>query len=454
MNLLDYILPFLLALGILIVVHEFGHYAVARLCSVKVLRFSLGFGKPLLVRKAGADQTEWVLAAFPLGGYVKMLDEREAPVAAHELHRAFNRQSVWRRIAVVAAGPLANFVLAIALYWGLYTGGVEELRPRLAAPEAATPAAHAGLQGGELVRSINGEAVETWQEFRWKLLNLALDKQVVTVETVNASREIGFHKLDLAGVVVDQAERDVTAQLGLQLQRPKLPAVLGRLSASGAAEAAGLREGDRVVRIGDSSVELWTDLVTIVRDAPGRTLEFEVLRDGRALRFQVTPSAVDDNGRSVGRIGAALADAEDQREQMFVTVRYGLGEALSKGIGQTWDTAAMSVSVMGRMIVGEVSVKNLSGPVTIADFAGQSARMGWAHYIKFLALISISLGVLNLMPVPVLDGGHLLYYVIEIIKGGPVSERAMEIGQQIGMALLAALMAFAFYNDINRLVAS
>lgn len=454
MNLLDYILPFLLALGILIVVHEFGHYAVARLCGVKVLRFSLGFGKPLLVRKAGADQTEWVLAAFPLGGYVKMLDEREAPVAAHELHRAFNRQSVWRRIAVVAAGPLANFVLAIALYWGLYTGGVEELRPRLAAPEAATPAAHAGLQGGELVRSINGEAVETWQEFRWKLLNLALDKQVVTVETVNASREIGFHKLDLAGVVVDQAERDVTAQLGLQLQRPKLPAVLGRLSASGAAEAAGLREGDRVVRIGDSSVELWTDLVTIVRDAPGRTLEFEVLRDGRALRFQVTPSAVDDNGRSVGRIGAALADAEDQREQMFVTVRYGLGEALSKGIGQTWDTAAMSVSVMGRMIVGEVSVKNLSGPVTIADFAGQSARMGWAHYIKFLALISISLGVLNLMPVPVLDGGHLLYYVIEIIKGGPVSERAMEIGQQIGMALLAALMAFAFYNDINRLFAS
>jgi regulator of sigma E protease len=454
MNLLDYILPFILALGILIVVHEFGHYAVARLCGVKVLRFSLGFGKPLLVRRAGADQTEWVLAAFPLGGYVKMLDEREAPVAAHELHRAFNRQSVWRRIAVVAAGPLANFVLAIALYWGLYTGGVEELRPRLAAPEAATPAAHAGLQGGELVRSINGEAVETWQEFRWKLLNLALDKQVVTLETVNASREIGFHKLDLAGVVVDQAERDVTAQLGLQLQRPKLPAVLGRLSAGGAAEVAGLREGDRVVRIGDSSVDLWTDLVAIVREAPGRTLEFEVLRDGGALRFQVTPSVVDDNGRSVGRIGAALADAEDQREQMFVTVRYGLGEALAKGVGQTWDTAAMSVSVMGRMIVGEVSVKNLSGPVTIADFAGQSARMGWAHYIKFLALISISLGVLNLMPVPVLDGGHLLYYVIEIIKGGPVSERAMEIGQQIGMALLAALMAFAFYNDINRLFAS
>ncbi|TXH79397.1 RIP metalloprotease RseP [Thauera aminoaromatica] len=454
MNLLDYLLPFLLALGILIVVHEFGHYLVARLCGVKVLRFSLGFGRPLLVRKAGADQTEWVLSVFPLGGYVKMLDEREAPVAAHELHRAFNRQSVWRRIAIVAAGPLANFLLAIVLYWGLYTGGVEELRPRLAEPEAATAARDAGFQGGELVRSVNGEPVETWQEFRWKLLNLALDKQVVTIETINASREIGFRKLDLAGVVVDQVERDITAQLGLSLLRPRLPAVLGRLSEGGPAESAGLRAGDRVVRIGDSEIESWSDLVAIVRDAPGRALEFQVLRGGRDERFQVVPSAVDENGRSIGRIGAALAEADDQREQMFVTVRYGVGEALSKSLGQTWDTSAMSVSMMGRMIVGEVSVKNLSGPVTIADFAGQSARMGWAYYIKFLALISISLGVLNLMPVPVLDGGHLLYYVIEIIKGGPVSERAMEIGQQIGMALLAALMAFAFYNDINRLFAS
>ena len=454
MNLLDYLLPFVLALGILIVVHELGHYLVARLCGVKVLRFSLGFGKPLLVRKAGADQTEWVLSAFPLGGYVKMLDEREAPVAAHELHRAFNRQSVWRRIAVVAAGPLANFVLAIALYWGLYTGGVEELRPRLAEPEAATSAAQAGFRGGDLVRAIDGEPVDTWQAFRWKLLNLALDKQVVTVETINASREIVFHKLDLAGVVVDQAERDVTAQLGLNLERPRLPAVLGQLSPDGPAEAAGLRAGDRVLRIGDRAIAQWSELVEIVRDAPGQKLDFKVLRDGQARVFQVVPSTADENGRSIGRIGAALADADAQREQMFVTVRYGLGEALAKGFGQTWDTAAMSVSMMGRMIVGEVSVKNLSGPVTIADFAGQSARMGWAHYIKFLALISISLGVLNLMPVPVLDGGHLLYYLIEIIKGGPVSERAMEIGQQIGMALLAALMAFAFYNDINRLVAS
>ncbi len=451
---LDYILPFLLALGILIVVHEFGHYSVARLCGVKVLRFSVGFGKPLLLRRFGADQTEWVLSAFPLGGYVKMLDEREAPVASHELHRAFNRQTVWRRIAIVAAGPLANLILAVALYWGLYAGGVEELRPRLGPSVTASLAQQAGFADGDLVRSVDGRAVETWQEFRWVLINEALDKRVVVIETINDAREVAFRKLDLSAATVDQDKQDISAQLGLTLQRPKLPAVLGSLSPGGAAEAAGLRTGDRVVRVGELRVDDWTALVTAVRDAPGQSLQIEVNRGGAPFVTRVVPASVDENGRTIGRIGVGVADQEGRREQMFVTVRYDLLEALGKGVEQTWDTAALSLSVMGRMIVGEVSVKNLSGPVTIADFAGQSARMGFSHYIKFLALISISLGVLNLLPVPVLDGGHLLYYVIEIIKGGPVSERVMEIGQQIGMALLAALMAFAFYNDINRLVAS
>ena len=454
MGLLDYVLPFLLALGILIVVHEFGHYSVARLCGVKVLRFSLGFGKPLLMRRFGPDQTEWVLSAFPLGGYVKMLDEREAPVPAHEQHRAFNRQTVWRRIAIVAAGPLANFVLAIVLYWGLYVGGVEELRPRLGPPVAASPAEQAGFADGDVVRSVDGRPVQTWQEFRWELINDALDKRVVVIETINDTREIVFRKLDLSAATVDQDKQDIATQVGLTLQRPKLPAVLGKLSPGGAAEAAGLREGDRVVRIGEKAVEDWTELVMAVREAPGQTLEAEVVRDGGAYVTRIVPVSVEENGRAIGRIGVGVADAEGRRELMFVTVRYDSLDALGKGLRQTWDTAALSLSVMGRMIVGEVSVKNLSGPVTIADFAGQSARMGFSHYIKFLALISISLGVLNLLPVPVLDGGHLLYYVIEIIKGGPVSERVMEIGQQIGMALLAALMAFAFYNDINRLVAS
>lgn len=454
MNLLDYVLPFVVALGVLIIVHEFGHYIVARLCGVKVLRFSLGFGKVLFMRRLGADQTEWALSVFPLGGYVKMLDEREAPVPAEELHRAFNRQSVWRRIAIVAAGPLANFVLAIALYWGLYSSGVEELRARIGAPPAQSQAALAGFQEGELVRSVNGDAVQTWTDFRWHLLNDALDRRSVTIETINGQSEIAFRKLDLSVVDVDQTQNDAASQLGLSLYRPKLPAVLGQLSPDGSAAAAGLQAGDRVVRIGEKPVDTWSDLVASVRDAAGQTLEVEVLRGSDTLVVQLVPKAFEENGRTIGRIGVAMADADGQRDLMFVTVRYGVLDALTKGISQTWDTATMSLSVLGRMIVGEVSVKNLSGPVTIADFAGQSARMGWAHYIKFLALISISLGVLNLLPVPVLDGGHLLYYVIEIIKGGPVSERVMEIGQQIGMALLAALMAFAFYNDINRLFAS
>ena len=454
MSLLDYLLPFLLALGILILVHEFGHYFVARLCGVKVLRFSLGFGKPILVRRFGKDQTEWALSVFPLGGYVKMLDEREGTVPPEDLHRAFNRQTVWRRIAIVAAGPLANFLLAIALYWGLYAGGVEELRPRLGAPEAASQAEQAGFQDGELVRSVNGEAVETWQEFRWHLLNDVLGRRVATIETVNGKGELAFRKLDLVGVDLDQMQRDAATQLGLRRYRPQLPAVLGKLSADGAAAAAGLQRGDRVLRVGDAKLDSWADLVNAVRDAAGRSLEVEILRDGQTMIFQVVPRAVEEGGRTIGRIGVAMADAEGQRDLLFVTVRYGWLDALTKGLAQTWDTTTMSLSMMGRMVVGEVSVKNLSGPVTIADYAGQSARMGWSHYIKFLALISISLGVLNLLPVPVLDGGHLLYYLIEIIKGGPVSERIMEIGQQIGMALLAALMAFAFYNDINRLVAS
>lgn len=454
MSLLDYLIPFALALGILIVVHEFGHYIVARLCGVKVLRFSLGFGKPLLVWRSRGDGTEWALSAFPLGGYVKMLDEREAPVPDEELHRAFNRQTVWRRIAIVAAGPLANFVLAIALYWGLYSGGVEELRARLGVPVAASAAERSGFTDGELVRSVDGHPVATWQEFRWQLLQHAFERRAVTVETINARDEIAFRSLDLAGVHVDQGEQDISAQLGLRLYRPNVPAVLGALNVGGAAERAGLKGGDRVLRIGEKQITGWADLVEIVRDAPGVELEVEVLRNDVPAVFRVVPTPVEERGRTIGRIGVAVADAEIRRDLMFTTVQYDFVDALVKGVEQTWDTAALSLSVLGRMIVGEVSVKNLSGPVTIADFAGQSAKMGWAQYVKFLALISISLGVLNLLPVPVLDGGHLLYYVIEIIKGGPVSERVMEIGQQIGMALLAALMAFAFYNDINRLVAS
>jgi regulator of sigma E protease len=452
MNLLWYLGAFALALGVLIVVHEYGHYLVARLSGVKVLRFSVGFGKPLWVRRAGPDQTEWALAAFPLGGYVKMLDEREAPVADAELHRAFNRQPVTRRFAIVAAGPVANFLLAIVLYWALFIHGVEEMRPMLGAPPAGSAGATAGIAEGELVRSVQGEAVATWQDLRWRVLQLALERQPLRLETINERGEINDRRVDLSAVDTRNLEDDLLQQVGLRPYRPNLPAVVGKVSAGSVAEKAGLQPGDRIVSAAGQPIAGWAQLVSAIRDAPGKPLELEWERGGQRVRQTVVPAQALEDGKAVGRIGIGVQDGGSARERIMTTVRYDPLTALGKATVQTWDTAVFSLAILGRMITGDVSWKNLSGPVTIADYAGQSARLGPTHYLRFLALISISLGVLNLLPIPVLDGGHLMYYIVEIIKGGPVSERAMEIGQQVGLALLVLLMAFAFYNDINRLI--
>lgn len=452
MSILWYLASFALALGILIVVHELGHYSVARLAGVKVLRFSVGFGRPLWVRRSGPDNTEWVIAAFPLGGYVKMLDEREAAVAPPELPRAFNRQPVAKRFAIVAAGPIANLLLAIVFYWGLYVYGVEELRPLLGSPVAGSMAQKAGIAEGDLVLRANGRAVATWQDLRWEILQFAVAQQPVSLETINERREISQHYLDLSHANTGDLEGDLLQQIGLRLFRPRLPAVIGAVSSGSAAAQAGLREGDRIVAVDGKPVTTWSDLVALIRDAPGRPVRVEWLRDGRAYAHDVVPAEVEEGGQRIGRIGVGVLDDGSTRDKILTVVRYGPLRALVKATQQTWDTAAFSLQVVGRMLTGEVSWKNLSGPVTIADYAGQSARMGPTHYLRFLALISISLGVLNLLPIPILDGGHLMYYIVEVIKGGPVSEKAMEIGQQIGLALLVLLMAFAFYNDINRLI--
>jgi regulator of sigma E protease len=451
-SLLYYLGAFALALGILIVVHEYGHYIVARWCGVKVLRFSVGFGRPILMRRWGADQTEWALAVFPLGGYVKMLDEREAPVAPEDLARAFNRQPVGKRFAIVAAGPIANFLLAILFYWGLFSYGVEELKPVLGPPVAESAAARAGFEDGETVLSVNRTGIVTWQEFRWEILQRALGKEAITVETINERREIAERRLDLSGLDTRKLEEDMLRELGFSLHRPAMEPVIGRVVAGGAAASAGLLAGDRVLAIAGQPVAVWGDLVRIVREAPGRSLELEYERAGRRATVAVVPSEALENGKPVGRIGVAVQDDPAQRARLMTTVRYNPIAALGKAAMQTWETAAFSLGILGKMITGDVSWRNLSGPVTIADYAGQSAQMGLSAYVKFLALISISLGVLNLLPIPILDGGHLMYYLVEIIKGGPVSEKAMEIGQQVGLAVLVLLMAFAFYNDINRLL--
>ncbi|MBU0753394.1 MAG: RIP metalloprotease RseP [Gammaproteobacteria bacterium] len=451
-NLLSTLGAFALALAALIVVHEYGHYLVARLCGVKVLRFSVGFGRPLLTWRAGPEQTEWVLAAFPLGGYVKMLDEREGEVPAADAHRSFNRQSLGRRSLIVAAGPAANFVLAIVLYWFLFMQGVPELRAVVAEPPAATVAAQAGLTEGELIRVVSGKPVATWAEVRWEAMHLALDGRPLELEVINPRGEIAFRSIPTAMLQPTELEGDVLRPLGIGLFRPLLKPIIGSIVADGPAARAGVRVGDMIMAVDGKPVRDWSEMAALIRQVTLRALDLEVLRDGRRETVQVTPLVVEEQGRRIGRVGIGVKDDPAAYDAMRTVVAYGPIESATRALRLTWETSALTLRMMGRMLTGELSWKNISGPVTIADYAGQSARMGSDHFLRFLALISISLGVLNLLPVPVLDGGHLLYYFAELVKGGPLSERAMEIGQQIGLSLLFLLMAFALYNDINRLV--
>ena len=447
MSLLTTLLAFLVALGSLIVFHELGHYLVARWCGVKVLRFSVGFGTPLYVRRIGPDQTEWAVAAFPLGGYVKMLDEREGAVAPHELHRAFNRQPVLRRCAIVVAGPLANFLLAICVYWVLFIHGVPGVKPMLGNPPPGTPAAQAQLAIGETILRIADESVTTWQDVRWSLLERAVDKQTVPVEVQDQKGRIAFRKLDLSSMTAADLDSDFLQKIGLTRYSP---AIVSEVRPGSAGERAGLRTGDEIVEADGKAVASWEELVGAVMPRAGVPMQLRVKRGNDAITLSVTPEPVTEGGKTFGRIGVGRDPAVLQ--QQFVQVSYGPVAALGQAFVKTWEISALSLRMLGKMLVGEVSLKNLSGPITIADYAGQSAQMGWLPYVSFVALISISLGVLNLLPVPVLDGGHLMYYIVEIIKGRPVSERALEVGQRIGMVLLFTLMAFAIYNDIHRLV--
>lgn len=443
---------FVVAIAILVVFHELGHYAVARLCDVKVLKFSVGFGKALYTKRFGQSETEWVLSAIPLGGYVKMLDEREGEVPEQELPRAFNRKPVLQRMAIVVAGPIANLLLAIILYFFLFIHGVPGLKPVLGEIAPNTAAATAGLHSGQTIVSIDGQPTPSWQEIRWILLDKVLQQKAAQFELQNTQGEKSFHMVEMSGLTASDLDGDFIQKLGLQPYQPPIYPVIGKLVDGGVAQRAGLQANDRILRANGQELALWEDWVNMVRNHPGTQLDLEIERAGAVLKLSLTPDVIDEAGKKIGRIGAMAYIDKTAFDAMMTEVRYPPSAALSEAARKTWDTASVSLKMMGKMVQGQVSLKNLSGPITIADYAGQSAHMGLGAYIGFLALISISLGVLNLMPIPLLDGGHLLYYSVELVKGSPVSEGLWEAGQKVGIALLVTMMAFALYNDISRLI--
>ena len=449
------IIAFLFALGLLIVFHEFGHYLVARLCDVKVLRFSIGFGKPLIRKYWGRDKTEWVIAAFPIGGYVKMLDEHEGKVAPEDLTRSFNRKTVAHRFAIVAAGPIANFLLAILLYWLLFMHGVSGMKPVLGPIIPETPAAMAAFEAGETIVKIGTEPVSTWQDARWILLARAMERSPnLIVETLNQGGEITWREMDLSKINADDLDADFLKKIGLNVYQPEIKPIIAQVISNGAGDRAGLLTNDEILSVNGEEIALWKDLVQQIRDSPGQPLVMEIQRSNTIVSVNITPDITIENGEQIGKIGVGPKIDRSRIENLLVEVSYPANTAMARAIDKTWEISVFTLQMLWKMVTGEVSWKNISGPITIADYAGKSAQMGIASYLGFLALISISLGVLNLLPIPLLDGGHLMYYVVEIIKGSPLSERAMEIGQQLGMILLFTLMTFAIYNDINRLISS
>jgi regulator of sigma E protease len=447
---LYYLVAFVVALGILIVVHEAGHFWVARRLGVKVLRFSVGFGKPLWVRRVGADRMELVVAALPLGGYVKMLDETEGTVDPTELPRAFNRQPVWKRIAIVLAGPMANFLFAVLAYWAVNIAGLDGLKPVVGRVLDASIAAEAGFREGDLLLQIDGRAVQSWDQHRLYLFRRALDRDRVSVEVRDRDGQAHTRVLDLSRFPVEQVNAGLVERgIGLFPALPSPLPVIGALE-PGPAASAGLTVGDRFVAIEGQTVRTWDDVATVIGNHPGRALAVTVERDGARRQVTLTPDSVEQDGRTVGRIRIRPQFAELPAD-MRVQVQFGPGAALAEALESTWSTSWLTLEMLYRMLKLEVSAENISGPITIAQYAGHSAKIGLTPFVLFLAFISISLGVLNLLPIPVLDGGHLMYYSIEAVKGSPVSERSLAWGQQIGVALLVALMVLAFYNDLTRL---
>ncbi len=441
----------LVALGLLVTFHEFGHFWVARRCGVKVVRFSIGFG-PVLTRWRDRKGTEFALSALPLGGYVKMVDEREGDVGADDLPYAFNRKSVWQRIAIVAAGPLANFLLAVLLYWVIYLVGVQGVAPVIGDIKPGSVAARAGLEPGQEIVAVDGEPTPTWQALSQQLVRRIGEEGAISFTVTYPDSSLQYENVaDLDGWQVDDDKPDPVGSIGIEFYRPEIPPVAEEIVPGGAAEQAGMESGDRVLSVEGQPVSRWQEWVETVRDNPGKPLSVTVERAGREIPLTVTPKAIrEEDGGTIGQVGMSVAVPEWPPE-MVREMHYGPVAAFGVAVDQTWKTASLVLDSIRKMVVGLISPKHLSGPITIAKVAGASAQYGVAAYLGFLALLSVSLGVLNLLPVPVLDGGHLMYYVIEVVKGSPVSEKVQMAGYRVGLFLVVGLMALALYNDLARL---
>jgi regulator of sigma E protease len=449
------ILAFVVAIGILVTVHEFGHFWVARRLGVKVLRFSVGFGKPLWLKKSGADQTEYVIAAIPFGGYVKMLDEREGEVEEHELSRAFNRKSVWRRIAIVVAGPAFNFLFAILAYYLIFLVGVSGVKPVIGEINVPSPAHTAGVQQGDLIISVNGIETTSWERARFAMLEESVSAEQIVLQVLGRDLQIRDRVIDIRELALLQEEQiDLMRDLGISTWRPDVPPIIAEVLPDGAAQQAGLLAEDKVLSLENITIVNASQWVNLIRANPEKELALRVLRDGEEVELTLTPRSRTEAGETYGYIGVRnrIEIPESVRREMMVTERYGPLQGIAEAVDKTWRMTWLTLRVLGKLVTGDASVRNLSGPITIAHYAGVSARIGLEPFFGFLAIISISLGVLNLLPVPMLDGGHLFYYLIEVFKGSPVSEQTEIIGQKIGILLLFGLMSIAIYNDLLRLV--
>jgi len=451
MDFLYTILVTIITLGVLVTIHEFGHFWVARRCGVRVLRFSVGFGRPLF-RKTGADGTEYVIAAIPLGGYVKMLDERDGPVASGELADAFNRKSVWARIAVVSAGPLANFLLAIVAFWLLYSIGVKGLTPVIGTVEPGSIAARAGLEPQQEIVAIDDEQTPTRQAVMMQLLHRLGESGPISFAVRYPDSQIVYNSTaELSDWLKGQEEPDLLQGLGIEFWQPRLDARIDSVLPDSPAEAAGLEPGDLLLSVDGESISDWSEWVKRVRGSPGVSLNIDFKRGDQVLSTTVVPAVIEQEGSApIGQVGVSVRVPE-WPESMRREHRYPPWAALGPALQQSWSITLFTVQSVKKMLGGLISPKNLSGPITIAKVASRSAKSGFEAYISFLALLSISLGVLNLLPIPVLDGGHLLYFLIEVVKGSPVSERVQVLGYQIGLFILLGVMIFAMYNDIARL---